>query len=807
MKKNEIHDIVDESSRFVKPLMGSWFTIDFETANSDPKSVCAMGMAFAQNKKLESLASTLVRPPQLKFSNFNKRLHGITESKVKHKPEFDTVWEKLKPAFEGATILAHNASFDFSVLKKVLAYYKIPYPDINYYCTVKMARKVWPDLENHKLNTVSQYLDIKLNHHEASSDARAAALIAIECMKEIGVSSIQELAKKLDLKPGKLVNKKNKLAAGKCMDKKECFLAEEKKLDNNLSGLKDEGLTEENILSKPYFMKMAYNIDNKDRHEVYISEHKKDELMDRNIIPWTAPIGNLRNYNIGESLERINRSTNKKMNYTLLMKEDLDIEQTILLKLSRYDDDESFSISKSEILKQAEIERQKTYTLGSIVPTIHPEQDSIIRSEIEKPLIIMGPPGCGKTIIGAHRIVYLLNEFSDEFNVKNTGVFVYNVSLKNYLQTVFDELGRPDLKVESIDSWAFRLLLDDFKDFNLSYNSGSHDTWVKTRPFIMESLERFLQEENARNDLMALLNRYYNSEIFSNDFTEYTYSTVSSYSIDMKAFVTEQNQNYQNKKYSHDDVMILLCLKYLADPGTISSYAHIFIDEAQDLSSLQLQLLYKILNDKKSMTIAGDLNQRLYPDKSFHSWNDIFQQEKTRKTVLKHNHRMTYETACFVNRFMNFPMPEESDKRGEVPVLKKTKALTHQFNYLKKQLKEIKEQDPKASIAVLHYTNKMCETVLDFLQRFDIKARLAKRDNWEFDSVINISTYHQVKGLEFDYVFILGADYYLENMKSDDDLKHFYVAMTRTVKRLFIAYQNDMREEFKKIDKKLYAEA
>ncbi len=69
-------------------------------------------------------------------------------------------------------------------------------------------------------------------------------------------------------------------------------------------------------------------------------------------------------------------------------------------------------------------EKKKTYTLGSIVPTLKLEQDNIIRSEIENPLILMGPPGSGKTVISAHRIVYLLNEYSDDFKPQNTGVFV-----------------------------------------------------------------------------------------------------------------------------------------------------------------------------------------------------------------------------------------------------------------------------------------------------------------------------------------------------------------------------------------------
>ncbi|MDF3024853.1 MAG: polymerase epsilon subunit-like 3-5 exonuclease, partial [Alphaproteobacteria bacterium] len=44
-------------------------------------------------------------------------------------------------------------------------------------CTVNVARSKWPELANHKLNTVSKHLNIELNHHDAASDAHACANI------------------------------------------------------------------------------------------------------------------------------------------------------------------------------------------------------------------------------------------------------------------------------------------------------------------------------------------------------------------------------------------------------------------------------------------------------------------------------------------------------------------------------------------------------------------------------------------------------------------------------------------------------
>jgi DNA polymerase-3 subunit epsilon len=70
--------------------------------------------------------------------------------------------------------------FDRSVLKNCLDFYNLPAIIPDFYCTYQASRKKLYGLENYKLSTVSDYFGIKLNHHEALSDARAAAKIAIE---------------------------------------------------------------------------------------------------------------------------------------------------------------------------------------------------------------------------------------------------------------------------------------------------------------------------------------------------------------------------------------------------------------------------------------------------------------------------------------------------------------------------------------------------------------------------------------------------------------------------------------------------
>ncbi len=153
--------------------------IDFETANENLHSACAVALVRVRNGKIAERLSTLIRPPPGPFTF--TYIHGITRSAVRGAKTFDQLWPRIQ-AFCGAAPLlaAHNARFDRGVLLSCCDYYGIapaPYP---FACTVKAARAVWPELPRHSLDVVCGYLNIGLKHHEATSDAEACAHILLQ---------------------------------------------------------------------------------------------------------------------------------------------------------------------------------------------------------------------------------------------------------------------------------------------------------------------------------------------------------------------------------------------------------------------------------------------------------------------------------------------------------------------------------------------------------------------------------------------------------------------------------------------------
>ncbi len=156
-------------------MINTFTSIDFETANSKRSSVCQVGIAVVVDGKVTEQISHLVNPDD-SFNGMNIGIHGIHQEDVKYAPKFSELWTEIKQYFNG-DVVAHNMDFDYSCLIQVLKRYKIKVPKFRRHCTYRMAKKYY-NLENYKLPTLALQFNVNLsNHHEASSDALAAAQI------------------------------------------------------------------------------------------------------------------------------------------------------------------------------------------------------------------------------------------------------------------------------------------------------------------------------------------------------------------------------------------------------------------------------------------------------------------------------------------------------------------------------------------------------------------------------------------------------------------------------------------------------
>ena len=169
----------------IKEIPSNFVAIDFETANSNRCSPCSVGIAIVKNGEIADSFERLIKPHKdySHFDDFNIAIHGITPKMVQKSPEFNQIMDELYPLLEGNLVVAHNMPFDCSVLCRTIELYGIKHPTCKTLCSVCISKLAYPQLISHRLNVVSEFLNIKLDHHHAKSDAIASAKIILEATK------------------------------------------------------------------------------------------------------------------------------------------------------------------------------------------------------------------------------------------------------------------------------------------------------------------------------------------------------------------------------------------------------------------------------------------------------------------------------------------------------------------------------------------------------------------------------------------------------------------------------------------------
>ena len=168
---------MDRRELLIEPPTGTFVAIDFETADHGADSACAVGMVRVENGKIARRVRQFFRPPRdvMMFTH----IHGITMDYIEEKPTFAQAWPVLAEVIEGADFLAaHNAGFDRAVLMACCAGAGLFAPAQPWVCTVRQARRVL-GIRPANLANCARVMGLKLNHHEALSDAEACARIVM----------------------------------------------------------------------------------------------------------------------------------------------------------------------------------------------------------------------------------------------------------------------------------------------------------------------------------------------------------------------------------------------------------------------------------------------------------------------------------------------------------------------------------------------------------------------------------------------------------------------------------------------------
>ena len=123
--------------------------------------------------------------PHHPLSETTTRLTGITDDMVQDAPEVGDMIAKFVEFCEDAILVAHNANFDMGFFYAACQTAGIEVPKYSYIDTVEMARYLYPDMRNHRLDTLAKRFDIELTqHHRAIYDTEATAYLFVKFLKD-----------------------------------------------------------------------------------------------------------------------------------------------------------------------------------------------------------------------------------------------------------------------------------------------------------------------------------------------------------------------------------------------------------------------------------------------------------------------------------------------------------------------------------------------------------------------------------------------------------------------------------------------
>lgn len=160
---------------------------DFETTGLDTYNdhIIEIGGLKTQRGKIVAEYSTLVSPPIPITENITQ-ITGITEQMLEGQPKIEKVLGEFLEFIDGCILVAHNADFDLAFLKRACERQGIQL-DWPVFCTLKMARKLLPDLESRNLDTLAEHFGLTFeSRHRSIGDCKVTSSVLQSLLNQGG---------------------------------------------------------------------------------------------------------------------------------------------------------------------------------------------------------------------------------------------------------------------------------------------------------------------------------------------------------------------------------------------------------------------------------------------------------------------------------------------------------------------------------------------------------------------------------------------------------------------------------------------
>ena len=406
---------------------------------------------------------------------------------------------------------------------------------------------------------------------------------------------------------------------------------------------------------------------------------------------------------------------------------------------------------------------------------LHPTQRKIVNKNYSGAARVLGGAGTGKTVVAMHRAKHLAAGLKDKERILFT-TYTANLAsdIRDNLRKIctLDELRKID--VINLDAWVAQFLREHGYPAEIVYDDKVTKIWedvVAANDFSGEFPVSFYEEEYNRVVVAQ--------EAFSLEKYIKASRTGRGTRLDRKKRMQIWNvfEAYQNmmkeQKLRDINTAMYECRMLLTKSTSEARYKHVIVDEGQDLSVNGFRLLRAIAGEEhdNDIFIVGDAHQRIYKNKAALSKCGI--NVRGRSSILRINYRTTEEIRKAAFALLNGISFDDLDDdfdtgdrcqsltHGKAPQVLRFSNANEEFDAVLKEIKALIGGGVSAkNICVVARTHKLLDDYIaqftaNGLRCYEIKGN--KADDRGLDG-IRVATMHRVKGLEFQYIFVVAAN-------------------------------------------------
>ncbi|MCA9493440.1 MAG: AAA family ATPase, partial [Myxococcales bacterium] len=429
--------------------------------------------------------------------------------------------------------------------------------------------------------------------------------------------------------------------------------------------------------------------------------------------------------------------------------------------------------------------------LPDIAGLIDPEQFELVTRPSSGFVVVRGTAGSGKTTVALHRIAWLA--YSDPgVNSDRTLVLVFSPALREYVSHVLPALGVARVRIRDYREWASDQRRRHFPQLPRKTREDTPAVVVrlKLHPAMHDVLaEQVRRSASASDDPDAevpevvpgagavwddvvsaltdveLLGRVLGA-IDPGAFTEEDLRRVATWVRDRAAEVVARAEGDTEADPAldlEDDALLLHAWQLRVGPlrtkkGAPLRYRHVAVDEVQDFSPLEIRVLLGCLDERQSITLAGDTQQHVMKEAGFTSWSGFLRQlgvDGTHVDTLRVAYRSTRPIVSFALDLLGDLLEDEPPLvTRDGPPVELFRFTDHgqAVAFLGDALKELVAHEPMASVALLAPDDTTAALYAEGLRAAEVpRLRRVIAHDFTFAPGVEVATMASVKGLEFDY--------------------------------------------------------